>query len=338
MKKIRIAGSVLFILVTVILFNYCDTTGKRPDVQILKEPLRVYRFDKELFTLDTTHLLDQAAELHERYPQFFNLYTEGIIQIGAITEREFSSNLSFFLTDPTQRDAYQDVQKVYGDFKVQEEELRQAFSYLLYYFPDYVIPDFYLFVGAFNQSIVADSGIMGIALEKYLYSDYFRYIELGIPTFIRQKMDQKQLVSDCMRAIAQIEFPFESETDNLVQNMIWEGRVLYFIQAMMPDINESLVIQYDEAQLEYCYQHERHIWEYLVDQKYLFETDYKVFRRYLSDGPFTPGFPDSPARTGIFTGWQIVKAYMKQNPTVSLSELMNEKDYQKILNLSRYNP
>ncbi len=120
MKKVRIAGSVLFILVTVFLFNYCDTAGKRPDVQILKEPLHIYRFDKELFTLDTTHLLDQAAELHERYPQFFNLYTEGIIQIGAITEREFSSNLSFFLTDPTQRDAYQYVHKVYVVFKVQE--------------------------------------------------------------------------------------------------------------------------------------------------------------------------------------------------------------------------
>jgi hypothetical protein len=40
----------------------------------------------------------------------------------------------------------------------------------------------------------------------------------------------------------------------------------------------------------------------------------------------------------MWLGQQIVKSYMKHNSDVTLEDLMNEKDAQKILSKSKYKP
>jgi len=62
-------------------------------------------------------------------------------------------------------------------------------------------------------------------------------------------------------------------------------------------------------------------------------------KRFIDDGPFTAPFTeDSPARTGAWLGWQIVRSYMKKHPDVKLPELLRNQDYQGILNQSGYQP
>ena len=81
------------------------------------------------------------------------------------------------------------------------------------------------------------------------------------------------------------------------------------------------------------------MWNYLVEQKMLYSNKRMDILRYLNDGPYTTGFPlESPSRTGIWIGWQIIREYMKKYKEVTLEELMNKNDYQQILNDSRYYP
>ena len=47
---------------------------------------------------------------------------------------------------------------------------------------------------------------------------------------------------------------------------------------------------------------------------------------------------NSPGKVGAWLGWQIVKAYMKENPNTTLKELIAIKDGQKILTGSKYKP
>jgi uncharacterized protein YjaZ len=59
----------------------------------------------------------------------------------------------------------------------------------------------------------------------------------------------------------------------------------------------------------------------------------------MNDGPFTSEISqDSPGRLGIWVGWQIVDSYMRNNENVSIQELINEGDAQKILEQSFYKP
>jgi hypothetical protein len=48
--------------------------------------------------------------------------------------------------------------------------------------------------------------------------------------------------------------------------------------------------------------------------------------------------PESPGNTGSWLGWQIIRTYMKKHPEVTLKDLIQLKDAQKILDDSGYRP
>ena len=59
----------------------------------------------------------------------------------------------------------------------------------------------------------------------------------------------------------------------------------------------------------------------------------------MNDAPFTaPVSQDSPGRLGTWLGWQIVDSYMKKNQNIGLKNLMDENNYQKILEESGFKP
>jgi len=114
---------------------------------------------------------------------------------------------------------------------------------------------------------------------------------------------------------------------------------MYFVDAMMPDLADTLKIGFTRRQLDFCKKNEATMWTYLAEHKQLFTTDRMSIKRFMDDGPFTSAFTDeSPGRAGVWIGWQIVRSYMKQNNKVKLANLMEMTDYQSILNKSGYQP
>ncbi len=57
----------------------------------------------------------------------------------------------------------------------------------------------------------------------------------------------------------------------------------------------------------------------------------------IDDAPTTNAFRDSSPRTTDYIGWQIVSRYMK-NSGISMQQLLEEADAQKILSQSNYRP
>nr|NQU94238.1 gliding motility lipoprotein GldB [Bacteroidota bacterium] len=71
----------------------------------------------------------------------------------------------------------------------------------------------------------------------------------------------------------------------------------------------------------------------------LYASDSETIRKLFTDGPFTHSFSsESPARIGEWIGWQIIRAYMNNNPDVTLNAMFEEVDAQKILEESGYRP
>jgi len=61
--------------------------------------------------------------------------------------------------------------------------------------------------------------------------------------------------------------------------------------------------------------------------------------KYINPAPFTSYFPEeSPGRTGIWLGWQIIRSYMDKNQDITLPQLMDNFDVQGILEKSGYRP
>ncbi len=93
------------------------------------------------------------------------------------------------------------------------------------------------------------------------------------------------------------------------------------------------------AQMKWCKNNEAQMWSQLIERKMLFSNKRMDIIRYINPAPSTNGFPlESPGRTGVWLGWQIVRKYMDKFPETTLEGLMKNNNYQQILNDSEYFP
>jgi hypothetical protein len=180
---------------------------------------------------------------------------------------------------------------------------------------------------------------IGISLDNYLGADCPFYLRLGLPIYKRENMYRDKIPTDVLYSWAISEFPFDESNTSLLANMIYEGKICYFLDAMFPEEPDYLKIGFRPGKLDWCKKNEAGMWTYLVEHRLLFNTDRMNIIRFTGPAPFTSNFTTaSPGRAGVWLGWQIVKKYIRKNPRISLPELMSENDYQKILNDSGYSP
>ncbi len=329
----------LLILVVAVLFSACNSQRDKIDLDKINVKIDIQRFDKDLFDVKPDSLKSSIPHLANKYGDFFNLFGEKIIGIGKVEDPEYLNYLESFITDKMVSETYTKVQQVFPNVDALNAEFTDAFKRFHYYFPKNAIPKVYTFVSGFNQSTVLAEGLLGIGLDRYLGSDYENYPRLGIPKYSINDMKPSKISSDCMRAWAIGEFPFNDSIDNLVSNMIYEGRLMYFTKKLLPDQPDSLIFGFSPNQMKWCEKNEELIWTYLIENKMLFIIDSFIINKCINDAPFTSGFSqESPGRAIVWLGYKIVGAYIKNNNETSFQKLMMERDYQKILNSSRYRP
>jgi hypothetical protein len=147
------------------------------------------------------------------------------------------------------------------------------------------------------------------------------------------------MVIEMMLAWADAEWPKPEKENSLFSNMIHQGKVQYFIDALFPEANDTLKMGYTKEQVNFCRENEAKMWTYMAEHKMLFTTDRMSIKRFIDDAPYTSSFSEqSPGRTGAWLGWQIVRAYMKAHPETKLPALMANQNFQEILNQSGYQP
>jgi hypothetical protein len=328
-----IAGPVIMLMVN------C-----RPDPYDRQMPssgvsVTIERFDQDLFSGDPGNMDSIISFLQHRYGSFFGLFTRRIIAIGDTGSPGFKPLLKSFITNFDNYSAYRKVQQLYPGPGKLEKKLSEAFRQYLRYFPDKKVPRIVAFVSGFNFSVVSDSGLLAIGLDKYLGPEEDYYSRYGIYKYLRMNMHADKIPSDCMRLWAETEFAYNDSVNNLLTRMIYEGKIMFFVKAMFPGDPDSLLLGFSGPQMEFCTKNEKQMWTYLVEYKQLFLTDRFTIDKYTLEGPFTSGFSsESPARAAVWIGYRIVEKYMKKNRSLSLEALMKEDDYQKILTLSGYNP
>ena len=318
----------------------CNTNPLKVDISEIKNDIEIVRFDHELFSLPQQNSLQKLLKLHEEYPGFFDLFTYKIIRIGGIDDEQFLDLMTQFVTDTMITDALSLVENKFYDFEETTRQLNKSFKYFQYHFPEKELPTIFAYISGFNQSVVTAENIIGVSLDKYLGRDCSYYQQLSTtPQYKILNMYKEKLISDVAYAWGITEFEETNKATNLMGNMIHQGKLMYFVDALLPDMHDSLKIGYTTKQLNWCTINEAQMWINLVEKKMLYSSKRMDIIRYINDGPYTNGFPlESPARTAIWIGWQIVREYMKKHPEISVSELMQNNDYQGLLNASGYFP
>jgi len=330
---------IFFLLLFAVLFS-CKPNPLKVNISDIKTEIKVVRFDKELFAINDKDTLNSLIELSNKYTEFFDLFTYKVIQIGGIGDSLFPDGMKLFLTDTMILDVKKLVETEFSDFDKTEKELKKAFKYFQYHFPGKEVPTVYAYFSGFNQSVVTAENIIGISLDKYLGRDCEYYMKLNsTPRYKVLNMHKDKIASDVAYAWGVTEFEHTNEATTLLDNMIHHGKLMYFVDAMLPEMHDSLKIGYTKLQLDWCKKNEAQMWSQLIEYKMLYSNKRMDIIRYINASPTTSGFPlESPGRTGVWIGWQIVRQYMKKFPETTLTDLMQNRDYQKILNDSKYFP
>ena len=207
------------------------------DVPVSNIPLdiKIHRFERDLFNMPLNHPGLFVDSLEKEYGHFLSLFGY-VVHIGEISDPRFPGFLVQFVTDRVNNEVYRKVQEEFSNTSTLEKKFRDAFRHYLYYFPGKTVPHLYTFVSGFNTSLILDTNILGIGLDRYLGDDYKYYQELGIPHYMIQKMIPGKIFSDGMHAWGQTEFSFNSDpdrevADNVLNNMLYEGKLIYFVKS-----------------------------------------------------------------------------------------------------------
>ncbi len=337
MRNIKISFLTIIIL---LLFSCNGKNNLKVNISNIKKVPDYVRFEQKLFDIPLKDTLQEFTNLRNQHPNFFDLFTYKVIQIGGINDSHFNFYISKFLTDSLITDVKAQTDKVFSDFKTIKKELNKAFKYYQYHFPQKPLPTIYTYISGFNQSIIVTENILGIGLDKYLGTDNDYYQQLAnVQRYKIKNMKPEKVATDAMYGWLITEFEPSKNTNRLIDFMIYNGKILYLLDALFPDTSDDLKIGYTKEQLQWVKDNELPMWTSIVENKMLYSNKRMNIIRYINDGPTTNGFPQqSPAKTGVWLGWQIVRKYMKEHPQVTLQELIDNHDYQQILSQSKYAP
>ncbi len=329
---------LIFFLLIVSGLVSCKRNPMKVDVSNISIHLKIKHLDADLLNLKADEIATAIPSLKNSYGDFFDIFTYQMIAIGGTDQSNFTQMLNSFITDTIVQQAKASVAQNIDTLRFRKE-LETAIKHYKYYFPEKEIPIIYTCISGFNQSIVVAQNLLGVSLDNYLGSQSQFYEKLGLPAYKRRNMRSEKLVPEMMQAWADTEWPRPDKENTLFSNMIQQGKVLYFLDAMFPEMNDTLKIGYTEKQMVFCRKNETKMWTYLAEHKMLFTTDRMSIKRFIDDAPYTASFSEeSPGRSGAWIGWQIVRAYMKSHPEVKLPNLMNNPNFQEILNQSGYQP
>ncbi len=341
LKYLPTAGRFVWpvILVYSLLFIACRKDPYQTDISGIKMDLQISRFEVDLFGLDFDSIPAAVPMLKDRYGDFFDIFNYRIINIGGADQVTYPDYLKSFLSDYLNNEVYRVTMEVFPELDALESQLNDAFKRYHYHFPEMQIPEVYSFISRFNQSIVTSDGLLAVGLDNYLGRDAEFYKRLARHQYQINNMHPAKIPSDCLLGWGITEFVFNDSVDNVLSNIIYHGRNAYFTKWMLPEQPDSLIMGFTAEQMSFCRNNESRMWEYLVEEKILFDTDRMTIQKFTGSGPFTGDFTrESPARAAVWLGWRIVEDYMRHNSRLTLKDLMDENDYQKILTLSKYNP
>lgn len=299
------------------------------DVSEVNNKLKIAHFDDAFFGADTTQFQQTLDRLKVSYQPFF-LSNE---------------DPNFWLIQrksESQQNLYTDRKKALPDYGKIDQLLQDAFAHYYYYYPDQNATTLYTYISNldFDYPVIVADGLIFLAVDLYLGKEHPAYGQLAAyQSFNRQKAF---ITADVMEAIA-FQYAQKDPNDNsLINDMIWWGKVLYFIEAMQPSSPDSVTMKFTQNHIDFCDQNEAEMWTYFVDNQLLFNTNDEVKRKFIYPAPYSKfGMPfdnETPGMVGRWLGWQIVRSYMQANPDVSLPQLMQDSKSREIFRNSKYKP
>ncbi len=318
----------------------------KPDISHIPETkIELVRLEKLLFTAGPENYNQVYDQIRTQHPDIFQSLTENFwgltVSDSLPLQKVYDSLYANTAGNQWMRQLYDSCMLMYDKMDDVEASLSEAFRYYRYYFPDSALPQLYTYTGPFVYWTMFDSATLGIELDMHLgpHFGYYGSYESNMPLYITIRCDKPYIQTNVMQSLVDGVVPSWGADATVLDEMLRYGKILYYLDCVLPDVPDSIKMGYTDAQIEWCYDNESEIWKFLAGEDLLFSKRTDDMRRYLGEAPNSQGMPEeSPGRAAIWTGWQIIRTYMEENPDITLSELFLQMDAMRILKDADYNP
>ena len=322
-----------------ICFILASCQIKRPDykqkLDVETEPyqLTFEGYEDVLFNLDTANFQQELMAIQDHYHVFLG---------GDLTNPEAVKYLKDFAVDPYCINLYHKVKYTFPDLKTVQTLVEDVFAHFHHYYPDIELP-----TKAFTciTGISADvppvqiiENKLVISLDGYLDGDEI-YDQIGMPRYMSQRTNVAPLAKDVANRLY-MDYLYEwRKQGQVVGEMVFYGRLNFFIEAMCPDIKDNILLGYSEDQWRWAVENEGQLWADIVGSKRLYDAGLDTYMMFFGDGPFTQVYGnESPSRLGEFFGLNIIRSYVANHDDFNLQQFMQRKDLQNIFQDSGYKP
>ena len=326
--------SALFFLFFVIK-NTSNNGISNKELKKAKQSLNIsiLRYEDAIFSLNLNNLQQEIEQLSKIYPSF--------IEPGSWNNSVQMERFKAYLQDTVMIALHEAAKKaVKTDHLL--KKLETAFGYYKIFYPNAVIPKIITMIPGLDiemPSVYIYDNILYVNIDMYLGAGNPYYNAVGLPLYLTERCEPNYLPIDIFKKAMVFKHLERAPRTTLLENMITEGKKLFFTEMMFPSLHERFIIGYSEEKYKWANNYMGNAWNYLIEKNELFGKGEALVRCYIEEAPFTKPFGNnSPGRIGAFLGWKLIQSYMKNNPEVTLPELMKEVDYQKILNTARFKP
>ncbi len=339
------------IITCALLLALVSCKGKNdniPDVSDISVDIKLERFERDFFSIDTNNIEPGLDQLFSKYPVLAPVFMQEILGLDSISVLPGVTRF-IQLSQPV----YKASNAVIGNGEQLRAQFEKAFRFVKYYFPQYKLPSIVTVLGPLDA--LAQIGntktpdflgpdFLGISLQFYLGKDFEAYrdpyfIENVAPAYRSRRFSKEYIIGDAMLLIVDDLFPDKSSSKPLLEQMVEKGKQWYLLDKFLPTTHDSIKTGYTKAQLEWCESNEGLIWNYITKNEKLDALDMPTLQTYIGEGPFTQGFSQeySPGNLGQWIGWRIVEEYAEKNSGLHPQKIM-ETPARTILDEAKYKP
>lgn len=330
----RCPASVIY-LSTILLVTACGDgshTAVEPSADL---DLRIERLDQDLFNNANDTTGNFNLKLYATYGSFYKEYVERILQAAPVDDPRLPIALTQFTMNPDWKALQQRADSLLGDMEPQRAEFERAFERLVTFFPDSLVPRIIAFNSGFNYGVTPTDSVLGIGVEWFVARGSGVEAMLApdvFPQYMKDRMRPEMLVPSAVKGWLQVHYTKDVRGEDLLTNLVEIGKVMYLLDALLPETNPALTFAFTDDQLKWCEDNEFNVWKELIANQLLYSKKTDDIDRLLNDGPFTNGFPrESPGHIGEWIGYRLVMSYMHDHDDVSMAQLFRNAEPQSVL-------
>ncbi len=314
--------NIVSIFLLLIILGSCKRKSQfKVDVSNIQVSVKVNRFDIDFYTATKKTLSD----IKKKYPILFP-HNDDSVWINKIKNKD-------------EQELFNETQKKFANFTPYERELKRLFQHIKFYnskFNEPVVITTLTDID-YDNRIIYNGEFLLISLDCYLGANHRFYTDY--PEYIKQNNHKKHIIVDVANAIINKQIPPNTKR-NFIHKIIYEGKKMYLLDVYLPKISDQEKAGYNAQKYQWALNSEENVWKYFIEKEILYSTDAGLNKRFLNIAPFSKFYSGednlSPGRIGVWTGWQIVRSYMKKN-NVSLPELLKTEE-EEIFKKSKYKP